>query len=105
MSEKVISDEEFRKIPAVRQANEYLRLLEAIKELHSGELWCEIKLTDIAERLSSKMGEKFSSLKVSVLIRSIFGDHVIEKQRSRYYAVIQIDTLNELLNKYQKWRI
>ena len=103
---KIISDDEFRKIPAVRQGNEYLRLLEAMKELHSGELFCEIKLTDIADAFSSKMGEKFSSLKVSATIRSIFGDSAILKRGSnKYYAVIQIDTLNKLLNKYEKWRV
>jgi hypothetical protein len=100
-----MSDEEFAKIPAVRDFNRNLKLLEAIKEMHSGELFCEIKLTDIAERFSAKMGETYSSLKVAALLRKIMGDWCIMKRGSRYYAMVQIDILNKRIKEYAMWRV
>lgn len=105
MAKKEISDEEWAQIPAVKQMNEYLALLDALMELHTGELFAVIKLTDIAERFSLKIGRKYSSLKTSSMIRNLFGDHVIERHKSRYFAAINIDRLKKLHERYEKWRI
>lgn len=99
------TDEEFAKIPAVRDFNRNLKLLETLKELHSGELFGVMKLTDIAERFSAKMGETYSSLKVAEMIRNLIGGYAIERHKSRYRACINIDTLNKQLKIYEKWRV
>jgi hypothetical protein len=100
-----MSDEEFAKIPAVREFNMHLKLLETLKEMHSGELFDTIKLNLIAERFSTKMGETYSSLKVAALLRKIMGDWCITKRGSRYYAMVQIDILNKRIKKYAMWRV
>jgi hypothetical protein len=100
-----ISEKEFAEIPAVKKMNTYLRLLDTLMELHSGELFAVIKLTDIAERFSLKIGRKYSALKTSSMIRRLFGDYVIEKHQSRYFAAINIDNLKKLLKRYEPWRI
>jgi hypothetical protein len=92
-------DEQFEEIPFVKNLKTQKQLLETLKELHSGELFASLKLQDIANRLSLKSDKKLSALKVSAMIKSIFGDYVIEIHKSRYFAVIYIDTLNELLKK------
>ena len=102
---KSISEKEWAQIPAVKQMNEYLALLDALMELHTGELFAVIKLTDIAERFSLKMGRKYSALKTSSMIRRLFGDYVIERHQSRYFAAINIDNLKKLLKRYEPWRI
>lgn len=93
------NDEFFEKIPFVKELKTQKQLLETLKELHSGELFAMLKLQDIADRLSLKSGEKLSAKKVGAMLKSIFGDHVIEERKSRYFAVIYIDSLNELLKK------
>ena len=100
-----ISEKDWAQIPAVKQMNEYLALLDALMELHTGELFAVIKLTDIAERFSLKIGRKYSALKTSSMIRRLFGDYVIEKHQSRYFAAINIDNLKKLLKRYEPWRI
>ena len=100
-----MSNEEFAKIPAVRDFNMYLKLLETLKEMGSRELWFTVKLTDIAERFSAKMGKKYSSLKVAALLRKIIGDWCITKRASRYYVIVQIDLLNKHIKEYEPWRI
>jgi len=80
-------------------------LLETLKELHSGDLFAVLRLQDIANRLTEKAGKKFSALKVSAMIREIFGDYVIEKHKSRYFAAIQIDRLNQALERYGLFKI
>lgn len=105
IEKKSISEKEWAQIPAVKQMNEYLALLDTLSELHTGELFAVIKLVDIAKRFSSKMGRKYSALKTSVMIRRLFGDYVIERHKSRYFAAINIDSLKKLHKKYEPWRI
>ena len=100
-----MSEKDWEQIPAVKQMNEYLTLLDTLIELHSGELFAVIKLTDIAERFSLKIGRKYSALKTSSMIRHLFGDYAIEKHQSRYFATINIDGLKRLHKQYEPWRI
>jgi hypothetical protein len=104
---KSLSDEEFAKIPAVQAMNVRLKLLEALAESPQpeGSEWLVVKLSEVAECFSVKMGKAHSSKATSKLIRDLFGDHVIEVHASRYYATINIDHLNNLLKQYERWRV
>jgi len=92
-------------IPFIKNLKAQKCLLETLKELHTGELFAELKLQDIADSLTVKSGEKISAKKVSVMIRNMFGDHSIEVHKSRYYAVICIDLLNKALERYRQFKI
>jgi hypothetical protein len=98
-------DEEWAKIPMVKEMNRGLKLLETLKELHGDEMFAEIRLTTVAEHFSAKIGENYSSLKVAALIRNVVGEVAMLKRRSRYYTCANIDTLNRLLKQYEKWRV
>jgi hypothetical protein len=97
--------DDFLNTPFWRGVKLKKQLLETLKEMHSGELFALLRLQEIADKLTAKAGQKFSAIKVAAMIRQIFGDHVIEKHKSRYFAAINIDTLNRIFEDYQKFKL
>jgi len=87
---------------AFKEMKAQKQLLETLKEMHSGELFAVLKLQDIANNLSRKSGEKYSALKISSMIRRLFGDHVIEMHAR---AAINIDSLNRNLERFARFKV
>jgi hypothetical protein len=102
---KISMADDFLNTPFWREVKLKKQLVETLKEMHSGELFALLRLQEIADRLAAKAGQNFSAIKVAAMIRGIFGDHVIEKHQSRYFAAINIDTLNRVLQDYQKLKL